>query len=162
MKPLFSNKQIRSFFDNVNQKYWFSAIDICKLLTGNHHFKAKNYWHTLKNRTAPLKLENGYKNPKLTLLCKDGSFRQTDVVDLETIILVIKHMPHINCKAYKLYLQFCGIKKLAQRLNHIGRKEDAYTRKYSKSKNKRVVLSFDRLHIFGIGINQKPNLRLVS
>jgi cell filamentation protein len=48
---LFEKKQVRSVWDNENEKYWFSIIDVIAVLTDQIDYeKARNYWKWLKNK----------------------------------------------------------------------------------------------------------------
>ena len=45
---VFENKQVRSVYDEENDKWYFSVIDIIAVLTESE--KPTNYWKVLKNR----------------------------------------------------------------------------------------------------------------
>ena len=155
MKNLFYNKNIRSYWDKVNRKYWFSAIDICMLLTGNQHKQAQSYWHTFKYKNAYFKPEQGYKNPQMTLLCADGSFRKTDVVDTETILFMIERISHKHNQRYQKYMLLAGVRKIVQRLNSIGRRGDEGTVDVARNKGKNICLFTYRVIPFKIGTMSK-------
>jgi hypothetical protein len=48
---LFEEKLVRHAWDEENEKYWFSVIDIIEILTEQpSHDRARNYWKVLKHR----------------------------------------------------------------------------------------------------------------
>ena len=51
----FDDREVRALWDEVNAKWWFSALDIVAVLTNqNDYTKTRNYWKYLK---AKLKKE---------------------------------------------------------------------------------------------------------
>ena len=48
---LFGGNQIRSVWDEDNEKWYFSIVDVVAVLTDNDDYQlARNYWKVLKNR----------------------------------------------------------------------------------------------------------------
>ncbi|MCL2651384.1 MAG: hypothetical protein FWD60_10230 [Candidatus Azobacteroides sp.] len=45
---LFENQKIRSEWDAEQEKWWFSIVDICAILTDNDYQTARKYWKVLK------------------------------------------------------------------------------------------------------------------
>jgi cell filamentation protein len=93
----FNDKEVRAVWDDENNKWWFSVIDIVDILSESED--ARNYWYVLKNR---LKKENN----QLLTICKglklkapDGKMRLTDTLDSEGVIALAKNFP--NNKAMK-------------------------------------------------------------
>jgi cell filamentation protein len=68
----FDNREVRAVWDEVQNKWWFSVVDIIALLTDQDDYeKARNYWKYLK---AKLKKENSQvvsKTTQLKLLAPD-------------------------------------------------------------------------------------------
>lgn len=52
----FDNREVRTIWDDNQNKWWFSVLDIIAVLTDqNDYIKTRNYWKYLK---AKLKKEN--------------------------------------------------------------------------------------------------------
>jgi len=47
---LFQDKKVRSVWDEVNEKWWFSVVDIIAILTDSDFQTARKYWKVLKGR----------------------------------------------------------------------------------------------------------------
>jgi len=45
---LFEEKNVRTEWDEENEKYWFSVVDICSVLTDSDYQTARKYWKVLK------------------------------------------------------------------------------------------------------------------
>ena len=77
------NIKIRSVNDKTNKKTWFSAIDLVRLVNCSTHKQAKNYWGYIKNKLA-------LETSQLALLCPNGKYHYTDVVDIEQIAFILR------------------------------------------------------------------------
>lgn len=99
---LLKGKKVRAVWDSKNKKWWISVVDICSILCGREHDKARNYWKQLKHRLtekgSPLvKTVHQFK-----LTAKDGKLRYTDVMDYKKIIQLIQILPCGTAKAKAL------------------------------------------------------------
>ena len=69
----FDDREVRAIWDDEQNKWWFSVLDIVAVLTDqNDYTKTRNYWKYLK---AKLKKENnqlGSVTNQLKLLAADG------------------------------------------------------------------------------------------
>jgi cell filamentation protein len=83
----FDDKEVRAFWDDENNKWWFSVLDIVSVLTGQDDYtKTRNYWKYLK---AKLKKENNQvvsNTTQLKILAPDGKNRLSDMLDYQGII----------------------------------------------------------------------------
>jgi len=113
---LFRNKKVRALWDKKNNKYWFSANDICKILIDGNYKKAKSYWKMIKQKDSFFSMENGYVNTQLNLPAKDGKYYNTDVIDIDIVLYLIKTIQHKNNRAVKMYLHLLGVKKLKNQI----------------------------------------------
>ncbi|MCL1919672.1 MAG: Fic family protein [Kiritimatiellaeota bacterium] len=87
----FDNKEVRAVWDEGNNKWWFSAVDICAVLSDSED--PRNYWYVLKNR---LKNQNAQllTNCKgLKMVAPDGKSRLTDCFDDAGIKELAKTFP---------------------------------------------------------------------
>ena len=47
---LFEKTQVRHEWDEENEKYWFSIVDVCAVLTESDYQTGRKYWNKLKQR----------------------------------------------------------------------------------------------------------------
>ncbi len=90
----FDDREVRAIWDEENNKWWFSVLDIIAVLTDQDDYtKARNYWKYLK---AKLKKENSEVvsiTTQLKLLAPDGKKRLSDMLDYSGIIALGKQFP---------------------------------------------------------------------
>ena len=91
---LFENKKIRTAWDEEKQEWFFSIVDVCRILTDQpSHDRARNYWKVLKNRLVKEGSEVVTKCNRLKLIAEDGKPRFTNypiVLTRKSIDLIIK------------------------------------------------------------------------
>ncbi|NCD42298.1 MAG: cell filamentation protein Fic [Bacteroidia bacterium] len=90
----FDDREVRAVWDEQNDKWWFSVLDIVTVLNDqNDYTKTRNYWKYLK---AKLKKENNElvsATTQLKLLASDGKRYLTDMLDFNGIIALGKEFP---------------------------------------------------------------------
>lgn len=99
---LFENKKVRTLWDEENEKWYFSIIDVVAVLTESVDPNA--YWRKLKQR---LKLEGNETVTNchgLKMLAPDGKMRITDVADSEQLFRLIQSIPSPKAEPFKLWL----------------------------------------------------------
>ena len=117
LKNILKNKSLRCLYDKTTGEYWFCAVDICQILCDTKYDTAKSYWKITKYRTPFFMLEKGYVNTQLSLPAKDGKLYKMDVINITTVLLLIKIINHKNSITIKLFLLCYGKKKLIEILN---------------------------------------------
>jgi cell filamentation protein len=96
----FDDREVRAIWDEENNKWWFSVLDIVGILNGeNDYTKARNYWKYLKTKLTKENNELVSVTNQLKLTAPDGKKRLTDTLDSEGVINLAKHFP--NNKAMK-------------------------------------------------------------
>ena len=82
---LFEGKQVRIAWNDEEEKYYFSIVDVVQILTEQPTTrKASTYWAVLKNRLKDEGADELLTNCKqLKLPATDGKNRNTDVADLQ-------------------------------------------------------------------------------
>jgi cell filamentation protein len=97
----FDNREVRAVWDEVQNKWWFSVVDIIALLTDQDDYeKARNYWKYLK---AKLKKENSQlvsKTTQLKLLAKVGKRYLSDMLDYNGIVSLGRIFPGIKANRF--------------------------------------------------------------
>jgi prophage antirepressor-like protein len=79
---LFEDKKVRTVWDDQEEKWYFSIVDVCGVLTEQLDYDhAKNYWKVLKHRLIKEGNESVTNRNQLKMLAPDGKMRFTDVAD---------------------------------------------------------------------------------
>ena len=112
---LFESAQIRTAWDEAEEKWWFSALDVVAALTDQPDYaKVRNYWKWLKNK---LKLEGSEvvsATNQLKLEAPDGKQRLTDVLDTQQVFRIIQSIPSKKAEPFKLWLANVAKQRLDQ------------------------------------------------
>jgi hypothetical protein len=108
---LFESKQIRSEWNEKEQKWYFSVIDVIEVLTGSP--RPRKYWNALKTKL----LEEGYDElsqnlGQLKMQSADGKFYLTDVANSKTLLRIIQSIPSPKAEPFKLWLAQVGSDRL--------------------------------------------------
>ena len=90
---LFEDKEIRSIWDSEKEDYYFSVVDVIRILTNNDYQKSRNYWKWLKIKLNNEGSELVSHTNQLKLKAQDGKLRNTDVLDTKGILRLIESIP---------------------------------------------------------------------
>ncbi|WP_316768975.1 Bro-N domain-containing protein [Pedobacter frigiditerrae] len=102
---LFEQKQVRSIWDDEEEKWYFSIVDVIEILTEQaNHQGARNYWKVLKNRLLKEGNETVTNCNRLKFLAADGKMRLTDVADTEQLFRLIQSVPSPKAEPFKLWI----------------------------------------------------------
>ena len=121
---LFDNKNVRTLWDEKQEKWYFSIVDIVAALTDNDYQHARNYWKVLKNRLKAEGNQSVTNCNQLKMQSSDGKFYNTDVGDTEQILRLIQSIPSKKAEPFKLWLASVG----SQRIDEIADPEIAIQR----------------------------------
>lgn len=77
---LFEDKKVRTVWDDEQEKWYFSVVDVVAILTDSPD--PKRYWSVLKSRIKKEGIEPTTICSMLKLRAADGKMRMTDVADL--------------------------------------------------------------------------------
>jgi len=87
----FDDREVRAVWDEENNKWWFSMVDIVSAITDSP--RPRVYWGTLKNRLKTKNSELYSKCIQLKLVSADGKKYATDCFSQDDIIEVVKIIP---------------------------------------------------------------------
>ncbi len=86
---LFEAKKVRTVWDDEQEKWYFSIVDVCEILTEQPDTEhARNYWKVLKHRLRKEGNETVTNCNRLKLRAADGKMRLTDVADTEQPVII--------------------------------------------------------------------------
>ena len=98
---LFENTKVRVVWDDEQEKYFFSVVDVIQVLTESS--MAKRYWTDLKRRLKEEGADETYaKIVRLKMPAPDGKMRETDAADLEQILRIVQSIPSKKAEPMKL------------------------------------------------------------
>ena len=110
---MFEKQPVRAAWDEENEKWWFSVIDIIAVLTNQPDYqKAKNYWKWLKNKLKEEGSEVVSNTNQLKLIAPDGKMRLTDVADTEQVLRIIQSIPSKKAEPFKMWLAKVGSERI--------------------------------------------------
>jgi len=112
---VFEGKKIRRHWDEKQEKWYFSVVDIVAVLTNQMDFQlSRNYWKVLKNRLLKEGSEVVTKCNRLKMKAEDGKLRETDVADVETLLRLIQSVPSPKAEPIKLWLARVGYERMQE------------------------------------------------
>lgn len=109
---LFDSKRIRTVWDDEQEKYYFSVVDIIEVLTDST--TPRRYWSDLKRKLALEGSEVYEKIVQLKMQSPDGKQRLTDVASTEQVLRLIQSIPSKKAEPFKLWLAKVGQERLRQ------------------------------------------------
>lgn len=109
---LFDGKQVRYVWDEQQEKYFFSVVDVIKVLTDS--LDAAAYWRKLKQRLKEEGNETVTNCHTLKFPAADGKLRLTDVADTEQVFRLIQSVPSKKAEPFKLWLAALGQERMNQ------------------------------------------------
>ena len=107
---LFESKKVRTVWDEANEKWYLSIIDVVAVLTESPN--PRNYWKVLKHRLAKEGNESVTNCNQLKLQSADGKFYLTDVADTEQLFRLIQSIPSPKAEPFKLWLAQIAAERL--------------------------------------------------
>jgi hypothetical protein len=110
---IFEEKKVRSLWNETEEKWYFSIVDIVAVLTDQPtHQGARNYWKVLKSRLLKEGNETVTNCNRLKLEAEDGKQRFTDVADTEQLFRLIQSIPSPKAEPFKLWLAKIAAERL--------------------------------------------------
>ena len=110
---VFNDKQIRSHWDDSQEKWYISIIDVIRVLTDqDSHQSARNYWKVLKHRLIHEGNETVTNCNRLKMVAEDGKMRLTDVADTEQLFRLIQSIPSPKAEPFKQWLAQVGRERI--------------------------------------------------
>jgi len=99
---LFENKKVRTLWDDEQEKWYISIVDVVGVLTDSPN--PNNYWKVLKNRLKKEGSQLVTNCNQLKMQSSDGKFYKTDVADTEQLFRLIQSIPSPKAEPFKLWL----------------------------------------------------------
>lgn len=107
---LFENKKVRTIWDDEQEKWYFSIVDVIQVLTETE--RPRKYWNDLKVKLNKEGSQLSEKIGQFKLNASDGKMRITDVADTEQIFRLIQSIPSPKAEPFKIWLAQVGAERL--------------------------------------------------
>ena len=131
---LFEDQPIRTAWDEENEEWFFSIVDVVRVLTDSKDPTA--YWRKLKQRLRAEGNETVTNCHALKMTAADGKKRLTDVADTPQLLRLIQSIPSPKAEPFKLWLAQVGTERIEETIDPeltIDRALETYVRKgYSR------------------------------
>lgn len=107
---LFEQKSIRTQWNDEQEKWYFSIVDVIAVLTES--INARKYWGVLKTRLKKEGSELATNCSQLKMLSSDGKYYKTDVADTEQLLRLIQSIPSPKAEPFKMWLAQVGRERI--------------------------------------------------
>lgn len=115
---LFENQPIRTAWDEQQEEWYFSVVDVVGVLTGSSDYQAaRNYWKVTKKRLKDEGNQPVTNCNRLKLRAADGKRRLTDVATTEQLLRIVQSIPSPKAEPLKLWLAQVGRERIDETLD---------------------------------------------
>jgi len=109
---LFEDKKVRSKWNEQEDKWYFSIVDVVEVLTNSP--RPRKYWNALKTKLKDEGSELSHKLGQLKMPAPDGKMRMTDVANTEQLLRLIQSIPSPKAEPFKQWLAKIGAERIAE------------------------------------------------
>jgi len=109
---LFEERKVRTAWDDQEEKWYFSIVDVCAVLTDSPN--PRNYWKVLKHRLLKEGNQTVTNCNQLKLRAEDGRMRLTDVADTEQLFRIIQSIPSPKAEPFKQWMAQVASQRIDQ------------------------------------------------
>lgn len=115
---LFEDKRIRTAWDEENEEWLFSIVDVVGVLTDQPTQRnASNYWRKLKQRMKEEGNQLVTNCHQLKMMSADGKRYNTDVANTEQLLRVIQSIPSPKAEPFKMWLAAVGRERIDETID---------------------------------------------
>ena len=112
----FENQPIRTAWDEEQEEWYFSIIDVIRVLTGSEN--PRRYWSDLKRKLKMEGADELYENiVQLKMRAPDGKMRLTDVANTEQLLRIIQSIPSPRAEPMKRWLAQVGRERIEETID---------------------------------------------
>lgn len=129
---LFEDKNIRVAWNETEENWYFSVVDVVAVLTDSEYQQARNYWKWLKNKLKEEGSQLVSNTNQLKMQANDGKLRDTDVMNTEQILRLVQSIPSKKAEPFKVWLAQVGKERIDEAYDpeiSISRALDTYRKK---------------------------------
>ncbi len=109
---LFETKKVRTHWDEEQEKWYFSVVDVIFILTDSPD--PKDYWYRMKKREKLSGVELSTICRQLKLEASDGKKYETDCADTQGLLRIIQSIPSPKAEPFKQWLAKVGYERMQE------------------------------------------------
>ena len=109
---LFESKKIRSHWDETQEKWYFSVVDVVEALTDS--VNATDYLKKLRKRDLELGFYLGTNCPQVEMITESGKKRKTLSGSVQDIFRLIQSIPSPKAEPFKQWLAKVGYERMQE------------------------------------------------
>ena len=109
---VFEEKRIRTLWDDEQEKWYFSVVDVVQVLTGS--VNPTDYLKKMRKRDPELGKFLGTNCPQVAMLTETGKRRITLAADTTQILRIIQSIPSQKAEPFKLWMAQVASERLDQ------------------------------------------------
>ncbi len=109
---LFEEKRVRSVWNEAEQQWYFSIVDVVAILTDSIDPLA--YWRKLKERLKKEGNETVTNCHSLKMTAADGKMRLTDVANTQQLLRLVQSVPSPKAEPFKQWLAQAGYERMQE------------------------------------------------
>ena len=108
---LFQDKKIRSVWNEEEEQWYFSVVDVVEALTDSPN--PRQYWRKMKDRDLK-EFETYPFWVQLKLISPDGKMRATDCANIKGLFRIIQSVPSPKAEPFKQWLATVGYERMLE------------------------------------------------
>lgn len=112
---LFEDKKIRTAWDEEQEEWYFSIVDVIAVLTDSPN--PQTYWRVMKKRLKDEGNETVTNCNALKMIAADGKKRLTDVANTEQLLRIIQSIPSLKAEPFKAWLAMVGRERIEETID---------------------------------------------
>jgi len=109
---LFQDKKIRSVWDETEQQWYFSVVDVVAALTDS--VNPTDYLKKMKKRGASLAASRGTNCPQVEMMTESGKRRKVLAANIKGLFRIIQSIPSSKAEPFKLWLAQVGYDRIQE------------------------------------------------
>lgn len=109
---IFEQKKVRTHWNEKQEKWYFSVIDVIEILTGSS--VPKRYWSDLKKKLTKEGSQLYEKIVQLKFEAADGKKYATDCLDTQDLLRLIQSVPSPKAEPFKQWLAKVGYERMQE------------------------------------------------
>lgn len=107
---LFEDKNIRTLWDEDQEQWYFSVVDVIAVLTDSAN--PRHYWNVLKGRLKEEGNQSVTNCDQLKFQAADGKYYLQDAATAEQLLRLVQSIPSKKAEPFKLWLARVGSERL--------------------------------------------------
>lgn len=109
---IFENKKIRSAWNDAEEQWYFSVVDVVGVLTDS--INPTDYLKKMRKRDQELSIYLGTNCPQVEMLTDSGKYRKTLGANLKALFRIIQSIPSPKAEPFKQWLAQVGYDRIME------------------------------------------------